>query len=126
MTGRDLAAALVARGLPKEEEAGKTVLFERALPFLPGAAAHAWWVPGRLEVFGKHTDYAGGRSLVCAVPRGFALVARPRSDDTIRVTDALTAESFVLSSGDSPPARGWRRYVAIVLIRDRANGGNDD
>ena len=25
------------------------------------SAARAWWVPGRIEVLGKHTDYGGGR-----------------------------------------------------------------
>ncbi len=38
-----------------------------------------WFVPGRIEVFGKHTDYAGGRSLLCTVPRGIAVAARPRA-----------------------------------------------
>ena len=38
------------------------------------------FVPGRLEVFGKHTDYAGGRSLVAAVPRGIAV----RGSDRVR------------------------------------------
>ena len=33
--------------------------------------------PGRVEIFGKHTDYAGGHSLLAAVPRGIALVAAP-------------------------------------------------
>ena len=27
------------------------------------------FVPGRIEILGKHVDYAGGRSLVCAVDR---------------------------------------------------------
>jgi len=32
------------------------------------------FVPGRIEVLGKHTDYAGGRSLVCATERGFRFI----------------------------------------------------
>ncbi|MGO1384393.1 MAG: galactokinase family protein, partial [Arachnia sp.] len=32
-----------------------------------------WFVPGRLEVFGKHTDYAGGNSLLAAVDRGITI-----------------------------------------------------
>ena len=32
-----------------------------------------WFVPGRLEVLGKHTDYAGGRSLLAAVDRGVTI-----------------------------------------------------
>ena len=31
------------------------------------------FVPGRIEVLGKHTDYAGGRSLTCAAERGFSV-----------------------------------------------------
>ncbi|WP_220458772.1 galactokinase family protein [Schaalia sp. JY-X169] len=30
----------------------------------------SWFVPGRVEVFGKHTDYAGGRSLLIASEQG--------------------------------------------------------
>lgn len=34
------------------------------------------WIPGRIEVMGKHTDYAGGNSLVCATEgRGMAMVS---------------------------------------------------
>ena len=44
-------------------------------------------MPGRIEVFGKHTDYAGGRSLLAAVPRGFAVAASPRNDGRVRVMD---------------------------------------
>ena len=36
----------------------------------------AWRVPGRVEVLGKHTDYAGGSVLVGAVDR--AITARAR------------------------------------------------
>jgi galactokinase len=50
-----------------------------------GAPALGWWVPGRLEIFGKHTDYAGGRSLVAALPRGFVFLAAPRDDDQVVV-----------------------------------------
>ena len=47
-----------------------------------------WCVPGRIEIFGKHTDYAGGHSLLAAVPRGFAVAAGPRQDNRVRVIDA--------------------------------------
>ena len=32
------------------------------------------FIPGRIEVLGKHTDYCGGRSIVCAIDRGFHVV----------------------------------------------------
>src|SRR4026208_691317 len=100
MTGSALAAALVARGLQADELPAKRSLFELVLARLTAidraddsiaggsdrsAPVHAWWVPGRLEVFGTHTDYAGGHTLVCAVPRGFAVVARRRIDNVVRV-----------------------------------------
>jgi len=56
----------------------------------------AFFVPGRIEVLGKHTDYAGGRSLLCAMERGFAVLARPRTDAVVRAVDrvdAITARS---------------------------------
>jgi galactokinase len=46
---------------------------------------------GRIEIFGKHTDYAGGRSLLAAVPRGFAVVAGPRTDGIVAAVDARWA-----------------------------------
>jgi galactokinase len=100
-----------------------------------GRPEHAWWVPGRLEVFGKHTDYAGGHSLVCAVPRGFAIAARARADTAVRLMDAVRGETFVVEAskmasgppddgplrrsepGDSPSGAGWRNYVQTVVRR---------
>ena len=35
--------------------------------------AKAFFVPGRVEVLGKHTDYAGGRSLLMAVSKAFCV-----------------------------------------------------
>ncbi len=81
-----------------------------------------WWVPGRLEVFGKHTDYAGGRSLVAAVPRGFAVVARERADGVVCVTDAGRGGTVEIDSADPRPAsHGWSNYVATVVGRLTAN-----
>ena len=45
-------------------------------------------MPGRIEVLGKHTDYAGGRSLTCAAERGFSVAYVPRDDDVLRLVDA--------------------------------------
>ena len=124
MTGAALAAALVARGLSPEELPAKQSLFDLVLAGLdrvdPGV--HAWWVPGRLEVFGTHTDYAGGHTLVCAVPRGFAVIARQRTDNIVHVVDALRQQDVSLVAehvGDAtrPIHQGWRRYVAAVCRR---------
>ena len=76
---------------------------------------------GRLEVFGKHTDYAGGRTLVCAVPTGFAVTAGPRADGTIRVIDARRGDRIVLQPRDETTFTGWRHYVAVAARRLAAN-----
>jgi galactokinase len=122
MTGAELAEALIAAGLDPSERAGKQALFTAIVDACTTrqhrAPERAWWVPGRIEVFGKHTDYAGGRALVCAVTRGFGVVATPRQDRNVTVTDAWRGDSVTLLAGlDATPQRGWRHYVEVTLRR---------
>ncbi|MEZ5315835.1 MAG: galactokinase family protein [Vicinamibacterales bacterium] len=78
----------------------------------------AWFVPGRIEIVGKHTDYAGGRSLVAAVPRGFAVVAGPRTDDVVAVTDARWRDAVQVDlRGPARRYKGWANYVGVVAGR---------
>jgi galactokinase len=122
MHPRDIAAALTSRGLDPDESPAKAGLYESVLSAFrrdtsrdPG---HAWWVPGRLEVFGTHTDYAGGRTLIAAVPRGFAFAAAARDDRTVRILDARTGEGVTIrASGPPETLSGWRRYCAVVVQR---------
>ena len=83
----------------------------------------AYHVPGRIEVLGKHTDYAGGRSLLCAVERGLEVTAAPRADARVRVVDARRGTEIEFTiGGDLRPAAGhWSNYpmtVARRLARD--------
>lgn len=81
-----------------------------------------FFVPGRIEVFGKHTDYAGGRSLVGAVPRGFALAASAAADGSVDVVDAVSGARVSCRIGEHAPERsGWARYVGTVVQRLAAN-----
>ena len=87
-----------------------------------GAAVHgrmSAWTPGRIEVFGKHTDYAGGRSLLTAVERGFCLRAAPRADGMIRVADPSANIQYEapLGPGIVPIAGHWSNYVATAIRR---------
>lgn len=121
-----LAEALIDRGLAPAERAGKQALFTGVLETwrltCGGMPQHVWFVPGRLEVFGKHTDYAGGRTLVAAAPRGFAVAARPREDGRIRVVDARRGESLHLDpTRDDTRLTGWRHYVDTTARRLAAN-----
>jgi len=109
-------------GLRAGAVASKERLFARARqaigPAGPGPGA-AFFVPGRIEVLGKHTDYGGGRSLLCAAEQGFCLAAAARRDRQVTVVNADTGERVVLAlSPDLQPAMGdWSNYPATVLRR---------
>jgi galactokinase len=124
----DLAARLAEYGLSPDETVRKRSLFELVLQAFAQRSrvppADALWVPGRLEIFGKHTDYGGGHSLVAPVPRGFALLASARADGVIAMYDASRREQFVLTgdavhdSNDPDQAKqGWRRYALATARR---------
>jgi len=112
----------------------KHTLFEKAgaallrLNHIAGDGVLRAWVPGRIEFLGKHTDYAGGRSLLCAAERGICLVAAPRRDDVLRVHDVVSGELLELelaqhaSVGTAPPS-GFANYVHAVTARVVRNFG---
>jgi galactokinase len=81
------------------------------------------YVPGRVEVFGKHTDYAGGRSLICAPARGFCGVFRMRDDLVVRVRDLASGPvaEFEIDPGLHTDLQGWPRYPATVVRRLATN-----
>jgi len=83
------------------------------------AALLGYHVPGRIEVLGKHTDYAGGRSLVCATERGFAVLAAPRADDCLTLLDVRSGERRVVTiRPDLESVRGdWVNYAITVARR---------
>lgn len=78
-----------------------------------------WFVPGRIEVLGKHTDYAGGRSLICAIDRGFRLVSAPREDRVVTIADLGQGVDATLALDASlPRAQGhWSSYPRVVVRR---------
>ncbi len=119
---------LAGAGLSEEEARRKAVLFEAAMRRLEEMTgetgpADRWFVPGRIEVFGKHTDYAGGRSLLCAVERGFCVAARPREDPVVRVADAVLGleTRLALSERQDGNGGGWTSYPAAVVRRIARN-----
>jgi len=81
--------------------------------------SYALFVPGRVEFLGKHTDYAGGRSIVCAVERGICMVAAPRPDSEIRMFDVKRgSEAGFVLSGEIEPRRGhWSNFPMTVAQR---------
>ena len=83
----------------------------------------ARFVPGRIEVLGKHTDYAGGRSLLAAVERGFCVVAAAREDRVVRVSskDASERAEFQLDPDLQPTMGDWSNYPMTVGRRIARN-----
>jgi len=127
---RQLAEALAPTGLESEACWRVAERFARAAAAQSMSdqctRAHplrAYFVPGRIEVLGKHTDYAGGRSLIVAVEQGFCLVAVARDDPRVVVVDAESEEtvSFDLAAGIVPRKGHWSNYPMTVARRIARN-----
>jgi len=88
-----------------------------------GHSAKAYFIPGRIEVLGKHVDYAGGRSLTCATEQGFSLVASPRNDWRVRIIEPRQKleASFPLDPQLEPWKEDWTNYPMTVCRRIARN-----
>jgi galactokinase len=118
-----IAEQFEAMGMTPADAGSRAALFgeleHRAMPILDGEPQWRRFTPGRIEIFGKHTDYAGGHSLVAAVPRGITLAARSRADGIVRVGDIFDGQIIEVDpSTPAPPHyRGLQRYVHVVAHR---------
>ncbi len=114
--------------MSEHEAVRKQALLDRAeaalarLPGVDDGVIFRFWVPGRIEFLGKHTDYAGGRSLLCAAERGMCVAVASRRDDRLRVHDAITGDTLdermsePASQGATSPGH-WSAYVRAVARR---------
>ncbi len=107
---------LARAGMSDDEARRKGERFERceaalaalATSSIPAPEDAGYFVPGRIEVLGKHTDYAGGRSLLCAMERGIVVLARPRDDAIVRALDVTRGEvreASLAEPGDNTSAQ---------------------
>jgi galactokinase len=118
-----IAAHFESLGMTPADAASRSQLFDRldarSAAILDGAAEWRRFTPGRIEIFGKHTDYGGGHSLLAAVPRGIALAARRRSDGVVRVGDIFDGQVIEVDPSKPlpPDYHGLRRYVHVVAHR---------
>ena len=124
------AAQLTSAGMSSAEARLKADWFAQIDDVLsrervPLDAARRYWVPGRLEFLGKHTDYAGGRSLLAAIEQGICVTAVPRRDCRFRIRDIRSGE--VVRTAVDAEARAepgsWGAYVAAVTRRIARNFG---
>jgi galactokinase len=123
-----LAEHLTGKGLSPTAARQKAELFVKAAAPLLSAggslpAPLAFFVPGRIEVLGKHTDYAGGRSMVAAVEQGFCTVVWPGKGRHVTVTDVARAESVEFDLEPTLSARSghWSNYPMTVARRIARN-----
>ena len=86
----------------------------------------AWRVPGRVEVLGKHTDYAGGSVLVGAVDRAITARAhRARGPQSSLTATTDGGDPIALRAGVDPGLKPghWGHYLQTVLDRLTLNFG---
>jgi galactokinase len=128
VTPQDLARALELAGHTGNTLIAHRARFDHLLATMATArgaddrdAWDAWYVPGRIEVLGKHTDYGGGRSLICAAERGFHVVSAPRADRRLSLTDLGRGISLVLDVDGPRPEVSWATYPLTVLRRLSGN-----
>jgi galactokinase len=120
---QSIAAQFETLGMAAADAASRAALFveldTRATHILEGLPQWRRFTPGRIEIFGKHTDYAGGQSLLAAVPRGIALSARRRGDGIVRIGDVFDGQVVEVDPATPAPAhyRGIQRYVHVVAHR---------
>jgi len=125
----ELVARLSGKGLRRESATAKADCFARSAGALldrglsADAPVYALFVPGRIEVLGKHTDYAGGRSVVVAADRGFCVVASPREDRVMRIVAVAWRQQaeFEISPTLSPNVGHWSNYPMTVARRVARN-----
>ncbi len=80
---------------------------------------YRWFVPGRLEFLGKHTDYCLGRSIFGAIDRGICFCASARTDSRLRMLDVQSGQiaEMDMYSQSSPATHDWTVYPATVARR---------
>jgi galactokinase len=78
-------------------------------------------VPGRVELVGKHVDYAGGRSLTCAVDLAITARATRLGEPVLRVRDAghrgVVEVPLLAGVERRRGSARWSSYVVAVASR---------
>ncbi|WP_245637379.1 galactokinase family protein [Actinomyces vulturis] len=85
-----------------------------------------WFVPGRIEVLGKHTDYAGGRTLTAAASHGLTFTGQALEEPILRVTSQAVNDTVEIPlDAPSTDRHGhWSGYPAAVASRLVSNFGS--
>ena len=119
MKAEQMTQRLSSAGMSEAEARNKAKLLGRTVAALGADSWQTFYVPGRLECLGKHTDYAGGHSLICAIERGFVMVSSARPDGMVRIIDVAGGETreFAIIPDLSPRMGRWVNYPMTVASR---------
>jgi galactokinase len=125
LDSRYAADRLTAAGMTAPEARAKGDRFARCAQALldrdasSNDPAVAVFVPGRIEVLGKHTDYCGGRSLLCTVERGMCFVAAARPDPILRFValDLNDQAEMAIDPNLAVRSGHWANYPMTVARR---------
>lgn len=120
-----IEARLVSKGLSPAESKNKAELFLACANALHDSgvdektAVSAFFIPGRIEVLGKHTDYAGGHSIIAATEKGFCIIAVQRRDTTLQIFDVGCDDKiqFQIDKRLQPRTGHWSNYPMTVARR---------
>jgi len=129
----DIYEKLIQKGLSKRASVSKANMLLGCCKKLAEAGVKdkdetiLLYVPGRVEILGKHTDYAGGRSITAALERGFVFAASPRTDNRVNIYDIsrVRKTSFKLEKGLIPEEGHWTNYLVKVARRLVFNFGSE-
>ena len=76
--------------------------------------------PGRINIIGEHTDYAGGLCLPAAVDRYLAVAVSPA--DAVEVASESHPGPVTVATGTLAPTGGWADHVIGMLAETTAAG----
>ncbi len=121
------AQTLIQAGMSKPQAQRKSKLLAELTHTVSqmggGRKPKTYFIPGRIEVLGKHVDYAGGRSLTCATEQGFCMAVSPRDDWRVRIIEPKRQleASFPLDPQLEPWTKDWTNYPMNVCRRIARN-----
>ncbi len=110
-----------AAPLKREDEPAPAAL-ARAFMQMFGVRPRLFRAPGRINIIGEHTDYAGGFVLPAAIDRAAFVAAAPAPDELTRMVSRTLNEARAVDLEMAAPQGNWSDYVIGVAKALEARG----